>query len=167
MASYHPWTCLWWLVTGKSVGGTVINDPDNRLSREEALHLWTKGSAWFSGEDESKGELSVGQLADFAVLDKDYFAVEADANRSIESVLTVVDGRIVIAGDEFAALGPKLPPVSPDWSPVNSYGGYYNSHGIGDMASDDHHGHAHPPGHGHWIMGADGRAWQTGCNCGV
>jgi len=168
VASYHPWTCLWWLVTGKSVGGTVINDPENRLSREEALGLWTKGSAWFSGEDNSKGELSVGQLADFAVLDQDYFAVEADAIRGIESVLTVVDGQVVYAGDAFAAHDPELPPVSPDWSPVKRYGGYHNSHAGGDQSTDSHnHDHAHLPGHGHWVMGADGRAWQTGCNCGV
>ena len=167
VASYHPWTCLWWLVTGKSVGGTVINDPENRLSREEALGLWTKGSAWFSGEDDTKGDLSVGRLADFAVLDQDYFAVEADAIRGIESVLTVVDGQIVYAGEEFTVYDPALPPVSPDWSPVKLYGGYHNSHAIGDEAPDTHHGHAHLPGHGHWVMGADGRAWQTGCNCGV
>ena len=167
VASYHPWTCLWWLVTGKSVGGTVINAPENRLSREEALALWTKGSAWFSGEDDAKGELSVGQLADLAVLDQDYFAVEADAIRGIESVLTVVDGQIVHAGAEFSADNPDLPPVSPDWSPVNHYGGYYNSHNGAEQSTNNRTDHAHGPGHGHWIMGADGRAWQTGCNCNV
>ncbi len=167
VASYHPWTCLWWLVTGKSVGGTVINDPDNRLSREEALALWTTGSAWFSGEDDTKGKLSVGQLADLAVLDQDYFAVDADAIRGIESVLTVVDGHIVHAGQEFAAHNPELPPVSPDWSPVNHYGGYHNSHNHTEHSANGHADHSHGPGHGHWIMGADGRAWQTGCNCSV
>jgi predicted amidohydrolase YtcJ len=165
VASYHPWTCLWWLVTGKSVGGTVINDPENRLSREEALQLWTKGSAWFSGEDGSKGELSVGQMADFAVLDIDYFNIDEDAIRGIESVMTVVDGKIVYAKDEFAAHDADLPPVSPDWSPVTHYGGYHNSHTTVGHGAANHHNHQHLPGHGHWIMGADGRMWQTGCNC--
>ena len=167
VASYHPWTCLWWLVTGKSVGGTAINDPENRLSREEALRLWTKGSAWFSGEDKSKGELAVGQLADFSVLDNDYFTINEDAIRSIESVMTVVDGKIVYAGDEFSAYDSELPSVSPGWSPVNHYGGYHNSHATGDANVDTEHGHEHMPGQNHWIMGADGRAWQTGCGCGV
>ncbi len=167
VASYHPWTCLWWLVTGKSVGGTVINDPENRLSREEALALWTKGSAWFSGEDEIKGELSVGQLADFAVLDNDYFAVDEDAIRGLESLLTVVDGKIVHAREEFAVHDPELPPVSPDWSPVNHYRGYHNSHNDAEHSASGHTNHAHGPGHGHWVMGADGRVWQTGCNCAV
>jgi hypothetical protein len=167
VASYHPWTCLWWLVTGKSVGGTIINDPENRLSREEALRLWTKGSAWFSGEDGTKGELSIGQLADFAVLDNDYFTIDEDAIRGIESVMTVMDGRIVYSKDEFAAQDPDLPPVSPDWSPVKQYGGYHNSHTKAEPGTDHHHNHQHTPGHSHWVMGADGRAWQTGCNCSV
>jgi predicted amidohydrolase YtcJ len=163
VASYHPWTCLWWLVTGKSVGGSVINNVENRLSRKEALRLWTKGSAWFSGEDEYKGELSPGQLADLAVLSEDYFAVEEDAIRSIESVLTVVDGKVVYGSDEFAKHGPELPAVSPDWSPVGRYGGYCNKHG----GVSAHEGHDHLPGHSHAIMAADGRAWQTGCGCSV
>jgi hypothetical protein len=167
VASYHPWTCLWWLVTGKSVGGISINDPKNRLSREEALHLWTKGSAWFSGEDEQKGELSPGRLADLAVLSEDYLTVEEDAIRGIESVLTVVDGKIAYASQEFASHAPALPQVSPDWSPVNRFGGFHNSRDSrGDKVSA-HKGRGHLPGHSHGIMDADGRAWQTGCGCGV
>ncbi len=154
-------------MTGKSVGGTIINDPENRLSREEALRLWTKGSAWFSGEDGTKGELSVGQLADFAVLDNDYFTIDEDAIRGIESVMTVVDGNVVYARDEFTAHDPDLPPVSPDWSPVKQYGGYHNSNITNGPGADYHHKHQHQPGHSHWVMGADGRAWQTGCNCSV
>ncbi len=165
VASYHPWTCLWWLVTGKSVGGTLINDPENRLDREEALRLWTQGSAWFSGEETHKGDLSPGRRADLAVLSDDYFTVEADAIRGIESVLTIVDGQIVHGSEEFAPLAPDLPPVSPDWSPVKRFGGYHNSHRAAPQETLHHHDH--PPGHHHPVMGADGRVWLTGCGCGV
>jgi predicted amidohydrolase YtcJ len=167
VASYHPWTCLWWLVTGKSVGGAKINDPGNRLTRQEALGLWTKGSAWFSGEDEHKGELSAGRLADLSVLSDDYFAVEEDDIRGIESVLTLVDGKIVHGSKEFAQHAPELPPVSPEWSPVRRYGGYCNSHHEGQEPGSHHHDHDEMPGHSHWILGPDGRAWETGCGCGV
>ena len=168
VASYHPWTCLWWLVAGKSVGGLVLNGPGDRLTREEALLLWTRGSAWFSGEDNLKGELSKGKYADLAVLGDDYFAIEEDAIRGIESVLTVVDGKIMYAGDEFSSLSPELPPVSPDWSPVSRFGGYTNSHRISKNEVSKDRGHTHPPEHGHApIMGPDGRAWQAGCSCGV
>lgn len=155
VASYHPWTCLWWMVTGKTVGGTVLNDTGDRLAREEALRLYTQGSAWFSSEDDRKGSLSVGQFADLAVLSEDYFAVEEDAIRGIESVLTMVGGRVVYGMGDFAGLAPDRLPVSPDWSPVAKFGGYDNSSPIPPV-------HAHTP-----IMSADGRVWETGCGCSV
>lgn len=155
VASYHPWTCLWWLVTGQTVGGTKLHGDEDCLAREEALRLYTQGSAWFSGESDHKGTLSVGQLADVAVLSDDYFAVEADDIRNIESVLTVLGGKVVYGTGKYAKLAPELPPVSPDWSPVAHYGGYDNSGPAVPM-------HTHTP-----IMSADGRAWETGCGCGV
>jgi len=167
VASYHPWTSIWWLVTGKSVGGMEINNPENRLGREEALRLWTKGSAWFSGEDGYKGELSQGRWADLAVLSEDYFSVEEDAIRGIESVLTLVDGKIVHGREEFASLAPEMPAVSPEWSPVRRFGGYYNRHHREKKQDSVHHDHDEMPGHSHWILGPDGRAWETGCGCNV
>ena len=122
VASYNPWTCLYWLVTGRSVGGLQLYDENNRLEREEALRLWTEGSAWFSSEEDRKGRLAAGRFGDVAVLSDDYFAVPEDGIRDITSVLTVVGGRIVHAAGPFASLAPPLPPPSPDWSPVGVYG---------------------------------------------
>jgi predicted amidohydrolase YtcJ len=117
VASYDPWVCLHWLLSGRSLGGLMLSAEDALLDRDTALRLWTTGSAWFSGEAEQKGSLVVGRLADLAVLSDDYFAVETDAIRRIQSVLTVVGGRIVHASDAFAAFDPPLPPPSPEWSP--------------------------------------------------
>ena len=167
VASYHPWTCLWWLVSGKTVGGSEINAPENRLNRLQALELWTSGSAWFSGEEKSKGTLTAGSLADLAVLSHDYFAVEEDEIRHTESVLTIVDGAIVHCSEEYAGHNPELPPVSLDWSPVATFGGYHNEKDGSHALQADEHGHDHRPGHQHWILGADGRAWQSGCGCSV
>lgn len=166
VASYHPWTCLWWLVTGKTVGGTEITDASRRLDRQQALEIWTRGSAWFSGEEAKKGELTPGRYADLAVLSDDYFTIAEDNIRGIESVLTIVGGKIVHADEEFTHYRPELPPVSPDWSPVRTYGGYHNQDSDPGMAIGDRH---LDPMHGdeHWIMGADGRAWQSGCECSV
>ncbi|KAA5540004.1 amidohydrolase [Roseiconus nitratireducens] len=156
VASYHPWTCLWWMVTSKTVGGTVLHDEADRLSREEALRLYTYGSAWFSHEDDRKGTLNVGCFADLAVLSDDYFAVEADAIRGIESVLTIVGGRVVHGKDEYSNLAPELPPVSPRWSPVATVGGYDNT----EPKPPATQGHSH-------VMAADGRVWEAGCGCGI
>jgi predicted amidohydrolase YtcJ len=125
VASYNPWVALYWLVTGKTLGGLALYGDDNLLDRKTALYLWTKGSSWFSGEQDQKGALSVGEYADLAVLSEDYFAVEAEQIQHLTSVLTVMGGKIVHADAEFALLDPPLPPAMPDWSPVRRFGGHY------------------------------------------
>lgn len=124
VASYNPWVSLYWMVTGKTVGGVPMYPDKNILSREEALRLYTQGSSWFSNEAGKKGALAPGQLADLAVLSDDYFAVPDEAIKGIESVLTVVGGRIVHAAGEFAPCAPPSLPVLPEWSPVSVFGGY-------------------------------------------
>ena len=125
VSSYNPWLALYWMVTGKTVGGTQLAASENRLSREEALRLYTVGSAWFSGEEETKGRIAPGQFADFAILSADYLTVPEEQIRDIESVLTVVGGDVVYAAEPFAAVAPQpLPPVAPEWSPVAHFGGY-------------------------------------------
>jgi predicted amidohydrolase YtcJ len=66
--------------------------------------IYTKGSAWFTHDDEKRGMLAPGRLADLAVLSKDYASVGADEIGGIESLLTMVGGRIVYASGPFAAL---------------------------------------------------------------
>jgi predicted amidohydrolase YtcJ len=127
VSSYNPWPALYWLVSGKTVGGTPLFADDNTLSREEALRLFTVGSAWFSQEEDVKGRIAPGQYADFAVLSADYFTVPEEQIKTIESLLTVVAGKIVYAAKPFDAFAPPpLPPVSPAWSPVAHFGGYQN-----------------------------------------
>ncbi|HSN96703.1 MAG TPA: amidohydrolase, partial [Candidatus Nanopelagicales bacterium] len=71
VASYNPWIGLQWLVSGQTVGQTELNAPGDRLSREEALRLYTAANAWFSGEDGEKGRIEAGLLGDFAILSDD------------------------------------------------------------------------------------------------
>jgi predicted amidohydrolase YtcJ len=125
VASYNSWISLYWMVTGKTVGGLQLASPENRLSREEALRLYTVGTAWFSGEEEVKGRIAPGQFADFAILSADYMTVPEEQIRRIESVLTVTGGDVVYSAGSFANFAPEpLPPVSPAWSPVAAFGGY-------------------------------------------
>jgi predicted amidohydrolase YtcJ len=125
VSGHNPWLALSWMVTGRTVGGTELGAAPNRLSREEALRLYTVGSAWFSGEEDVKGRIAPAQLADFAVLSADYLTVPAEEIRDIESVLTVTGGDIVYADGPYAGVAPEpLPPVIPAWSPVAHFGGY-------------------------------------------
>ena len=123
VASYNPWIALYWLVTGKTVGGTQLYTSRNLLSRMEALRLLTANGAWFSNEEERKGSIEVGKLADLAVLSSDYFSIPDEQIKDIESVLTVVGGRVTHASGEFAVLSAAETPVSPGWSPVGMYCG--------------------------------------------
>jgi predicted amidohydrolase YtcJ len=123
VSSYDPWPALYWLVSGRTVGGTKLFADDNRLSREEALRLYTEGSAWFSQEEDVKGRIAPGRAADFALLTEDYLAVPEERIRTLESVLTVVNGEVVYAAAPFEAHAPPpLPPPSPAWSPVAHFG---------------------------------------------
>ncbi|MCB2251615.1 amidohydrolase [Pseudomonas chlororaphis] len=123
VSSYNPWTSLYWMVSGKTVGGLALHAEG--LPRLTALELFTHGSAWFSSEQGKKGQIKVGQLADLAALSADFFSVEEEAIKWIESVLTVVDGKVVYAADDFSKLAPPTVPVLPDWSPVVKVPGHW------------------------------------------
>jgi hypothetical protein len=123
-ATFNPWVGISWMVTGKSVSGSEVLAANNRLSRVEALRLFTSGPAWFMNTETEMGMIAPGHLADFALLDRDYFKVADDQLRHISSVLTVMDGRVVFGAQEYRALTPALPAVLPAWSPIPHFGGY-------------------------------------------
>jgi predicted amidohydrolase YtcJ len=124
VSSYNPWPSLYWAVSGKTAGGLKLWQDADVLSRFQALQLMTTGSAWMSGEEKLKGTISKGQYADFAVLRDDYFTIAAEKIKDLESVLTVVNGKVVYGSGEYQSKSPAVPAVSPDWSPVKYYGGY-------------------------------------------
>jgi len=126
-SSFNPWIGISWMITGKSVSGSEILAKDNRLSRDEALKLYTIGPAWFEQQEQENGKIVPGYLADFALLSKDYFTIPDEEIKTISSVLTIVDGRVVFGAQEYNNLAPKLPETLPVWSPVKYFGGYYNT----------------------------------------
>jgi len=125
VASYNPWVSLYWLVTGRTLGGMPMYPTENRLDRTTALRAWTEANTWFSSEEGKKGAIKSGQLADLAVLSGDYMTVPEDQIKGLVSVLTIVGGKVVYGDGPFSKLAPPLPPASPDWSPVSKFGGYY------------------------------------------
>lgn len=109
VASYNPFTALQWFLDGKTVAGVAIRGPEETPTRAEALRFYTLGSAWFSHDDGRRGSLEAGKLADLAVLSKDYMTVPVDQIGGIESLLTLVGGKIVYASAPFAAAGEARP----------------------------------------------------------
>jgi predicted amidohydrolase YtcJ len=104
VASYNPFTALQWFLDGKTVAGTPIRGPEETPDRLSALKFYTLGSAWFSFDDDVRGSLEPGKLADLAVLSADYLTVPVAEVGEIESLLTLVGGEVVHAARELAAL---------------------------------------------------------------
>ena len=94
IAPHNPWYALHYATTGLNQNGVVIN-AGHQISRQQALHLYTRGNAWYLNREDDLGSLEPGKLADLLVLDKDYFTVSDDEMRRIRPVLTIVGGRIV------------------------------------------------------------------------
>jgi len=167
VSSFNPWVSLYWLISGKTVGGLSLYDEKNRLSRTTALRLYTEGSSWFSGDDGKKGRIAAGQLADLAVLSADYFMVPEEEIKGIEAVLTIMGGKVVHGTEEFGNLAPPLPPVSPDWAPTGVYGGAYRHehhehiisvHSSSCACSNPLHQHTH-------TVSSENGNWGIGCTC--
>lgn len=101
VASYNPFAALQWMLDGKTVGGVPTRGPEETPTREQALRMYTVGSAWFTFDEGRRGSLEPGKLADFAILDRDFFAVPVDQIGGTVSLLTVVGGRPVYSAAPF------------------------------------------------------------------
>ncbi len=124
VSSYNPWLSLQWLVSGRDIGGRVLASRENLVSREKALEMYTVGGALLTGEGAIKGQLKEGQLADFALLSDDYFSVHPADISHIESVCTVVGGRVVYGAGNFEGLAEPASDITLAWSPISVFGGY-------------------------------------------
>jgi predicted amidohydrolase YtcJ len=92
--SANPFVALYALVTRKNKIGQEIA-PHEAISREEALRTYTEAGAWLTREEQLKGTIEVGKLADMAVLDRDYFAAPDEEIKDIQVDVTIVGGEVV------------------------------------------------------------------------
>jgi predicted amidohydrolase YtcJ len=102
-----PFVSLRWMLDGRTVDGIATRGAEEIPSREEALRIYTEGSAWFAHDESRRGRLLPGMLADLAVLSDDYFNVPLLRIAQIESLMTVVGGKVVYAAGPFSNLDPK------------------------------------------------------------
>ena len=82
--------------------------PEQRLSLEEALHAYTQGSAYAAFEENEKGTIAPGKLADIVVLSDDLFSIPPERIKEAHVVITVVGGKVVFRSEPFvraSALG--------------------------------------------------------------
>ncbi len=92
-----PWIGIQYMVTGKDRAG-IMDNPDQTVTRMEALRLYTADNGWFLNEEQSLGTIEVGKFGDVVVLSKDYSdpkEVPDDAIGRLTSLLTIVNGQVV------------------------------------------------------------------------
>src|SRR6266699_1989716 len=91
---YHPFLGMWMAITRQTIEGTDM-EPEQKISREEALRMWTLNAAYLSFEENTKGSIDPGKLADCGVISKDFLSCAVDEIKEIEALRTVVDGKVV------------------------------------------------------------------------
>jgi len=101
ITAHNPWFAMHYATTGlnnilsaTSPQGQQIN-PGQQISRQQALHMYTRGASWYLNREDDLGSIEKGKLADLLVLDRDYFRVSDADMRRTRPILTVVDGKVV------------------------------------------------------------------------
>jgi predicted amidohydrolase YtcJ len=97
ISTLNPWNMIYYMVTGKNAAGKLVN-AGQQITREEAVRLYTSANGWFLREEDKLGTIAEGKLGDVVVLSEDYFdrnRVPDERIRTLQSVLTVVDGKVV------------------------------------------------------------------------
>lgn len=90
---YNPFLNLWMCVARKTRDGADFY-PEERVSREDALRMYTTGPAWLQFSEKDRGSIEAGKQADLVVIDRDYLTCPEDDIRRIEPLMTLVAGEV-------------------------------------------------------------------------
>jgi hypothetical protein len=93
---FNPLTGIYAAVTRRTEGGGVVALGE-AVTPEQALALYTTGAAHAAGEEERKGSISPGKLADLTVLSADPTAVPPDEIRDIRVTMTILGGKVTFS----------------------------------------------------------------------
>jgi predicted amidohydrolase YtcJ len=91
---WNPWLGLWITLARVTERGTVLL-PEERLTREQALRLYTINNAYVNQEEKEKGSLEIGKLGDLIVIDRDYLTCPLHEIPETKVIYTIVGGKVV------------------------------------------------------------------------
>ncbi|WP_043830109.1 amidohydrolase [Muricoccus aerilatus] len=107
VSSYNPFVALRWYLDGRTMDGRTVLGEAERITREQALRMYTIDSVWLARAEDRRGSLEPGKYADLAVLSADYATVPVQQIGDIVSELTMLGGRVVHATGPFAGLAAR------------------------------------------------------------
>ena len=97
LGNINPFTAIQAVVTRQSDDG--LFEPQEAVSVEDALRMWTIWAAKALDEDQHRGTIEVGKLADMVVLTDDIFTIPPDKLSTVTAANTIVGGRVVFSRD--------------------------------------------------------------------
>ncbi|EJP88485.1 amidohydrolase [Bacillus cereus] len=95
----NPFLGIYSAVTRRGFIDGVCYIPEERLTVYEAVSLFTTGSAYAIGKEANRGQITKGYEADFTILDRNIFEIEAEEIKEVQAEMTVIDGKIVYRKD--------------------------------------------------------------------
>jgi predicted amidohydrolase YtcJ len=100
VAPLDPMLTIYAAVTRRTLDGKNPNGwiPEQKISVEEAVRAYTVGSAIAEFQENEKGTITPGKLADIVMLSRDIFKIDAKEIEKVKIVLTIMDGRVVYEG---------------------------------------------------------------------
>ena len=90
----NPWLGIYSMVTRKTSSGQVLYAPEG-VTPVEAIRAYSIDGAYAAWEEEIKGTIEAGKLADLVVLDRDPLSIDPDDLNKVITLMTVIDGEIV------------------------------------------------------------------------
>jgi predicted amidohydrolase YtcJ len=96
---WNPWLALWVVLKRQTERGGVLL-PEERLTRRQALELYTINNAYLHHEEKIKGSLEAGKLADLIMIDRDFLTCPVDEVKETRVLLTVVGGKVVYCRED-------------------------------------------------------------------
>jgi predicted amidohydrolase YtcJ len=94
---YNPFLGMWIAMTRLPRKADDVLHAEQKISRQEALRLYTINNAWLMFDEKNRGSLEVGKLADFIVIDRDYLTCPVDQVREIQVLSTWLGGTKVFS----------------------------------------------------------------------
>ncbi len=91
---FNPFLNMWMCTVRKTREGADFY-PEERVTREEALRMYSIDAAWMFFGEKERGSIEKGKLADLVVIDRDYMTIPLDEIRSIQPLMTIINGKVV------------------------------------------------------------------------